>query len=49
MLLFNWKKTFGSCEKWCYFFLGKVDLHWVDLKYVDSYVMQVDLEVHLFE
>ena len=27
----------------------KVDLHWVELKYVDSYVMEVDLEVDLFE
>ena len=40
---FNQKKTFGPCEK------GKVDLHWVELKYVDSNVMQVDFEVDSFE
>ena len=47
--LSNWKKTFGSCEKGYCFCLDKADLHWVELKYVDSYVMQVDLEVDLFE
>ena len=39
--LFNQKETFGLCEKGYYFCLDKVDLHWVELKYVDSYVMQV--------
>ena len=49
IFLFNQKKTFGPCEKGYYFCLGKVDLHWVELKYVDSNVMQVDLEVDSFE
>ena len=44
IFLFNRKKTFGPCEKGYYFCLDKVDLHWVALKYVDSYVMQVDLD-----
>ena len=47
--LFNWKKTFRPCEKEYYFWLDKADLHRAELKYVDSYVMQVDLEVDLFE
>ena len=41
-------KTFGPCEKGYYFYLSKVDLHWVELKHVDSYVMQIDLEVDFF-
>ena len=45
---FNWKKIFGPCEKGYYFCLDKVDLHWVELKYVDSYEMQDDLEVDLY-
>ena len=49
IFLFSRKKTFGSCEKGYYFRLDKVDLHWVELRYVDSYVMQVDFEVDLFE
>ena len=44
IFLFSRKKTFGSCEKGYYFCLDKVDL-----RYVDSYVMQVDFEVDLFE
>ena len=44
---FNWKKIFGPCEKG-YFCVDKVDLHWVELKYVDSYEMQDDLEVGLY-
>ena len=47
VFLFNRKKMFGPCEKGYYFCLDKVDLHWVELKYVDSYVKQVDLEVDL--
>ena len=47
--LFNRKNTFDPCEKGYYFCLDEVDLHWVELKYVDLYVMQVDLEVDLFE
>ena len=49
IFLFSWKKTFGPCEKGYYSWLEKVDLHWVELKYLDSCVMQVDLEVDLFE
>ena len=49
IFLFNPKKTFGLCEQGCYFCLDKVDLHRVELKYVNSYVIQVDLEVDLFE
>ena len=45
IFLFNQKKTFGPCEKGYYFCLDKVDLHWVELKYVDSYVMQVEVTV----
>ena len=49
VFLFNRKKIFGPCKKGYYFCLDEVDLHWVGLKYVDSYVMQVDLEVDLLE
>ena len=33
------EETFGPSEKGYYFCLDKVDLHWVELKYVDSNVM----------
>ena len=49
IFLFSRKKTFGPCEKGYYFCLNKVDLHWVELRYVDSYIMHVDLEVDFFE
>ena len=49
IFLFNRKEKFDPCEKRHYFCLDKLDLHWFELKYVDTDVMQVDLEVDLFE